>query len=880
MKNDEPRAINLADYQAPAFLIDEVFLEVELHPADTRVKSRLTIRRNPDRPEGGLPLVLDGKLLKLDKVEIDGALLGANHYQVDSETLTIPDVPDAFTLEITTRCAPESNTALIGLYLTEDIYCTQCEAEGFRRLTYFADRPDVMATYRTRIIASEDQAPVLLSNGNLVDSGTLDDGRKFAEWHDPFPKPSYLFALVAGHLAHIEDKFVTMSGREVTLRIFVEPGNEGRCAYAMDALKRSFKWDEERFGREYDLDIFMVVAVSAFNMGAMENKGLNVFNDKYVLASPDTATDVDYENIEAIIAHEYFHNWTGNRITCRDWFQLCLKEGLTVFRDQEFTSDMRSRAVKRIADVRLLRAAQFPEDQGPLAHPVRPDSYIEINNFYTATVYEKGAELCRMIHTLAGPERFRKGMDLYFERHDGEAATVEDFLSALADGAELDLTRFKRWYVQAGTPDVYVTTEYNAETRSYTVNLRQSSKPTPGQSHKLPLHIPFALGLIGEDGKDLPLRLEGETSGKATTRILELKETAQRFVFTDIPSKPVPSLLRGFSAPVKLHADLSEAERLFLMTHDSDPFNRWEAVQSYATRLMIEGAAAIRKGTPEPSPAALIAAYGTLLDLADEDPAFVAHAIQLPAEASVAQEIGQDVDPDAIHAAYKNLKESINTALKDRLLNIYTKQTSTAPFSPDARSAADRLLRNTVLSFLATGPEGVELAAKQFDAATNMTDEIAALGVLANSDGPARQDALDRFYAKWQKDPLVIDKWLTIQSMAALPDTLERVKALTRHPAFSMKNPNRFRAVIGSFAAANPVSFHDASGAGYAFVVDKLIELDPINPQTTARLLNGFRTWRQFEPRRRTLMEAEMRRVLATENLSKDSFEICSKILA
>jgi aminopeptidase N len=582
MRPEDPRPVLLKDYAPPPYLIGEVRLEIELDPAATRVRARLKMRRNPKAARA--PLVLDGQKLTLHEVSIDGETLSGNAYQTDGEHLTIPDAPDGeFMLETVTTCGPEANTQLIGLYRSNGIYCTQCEAEGFRRITYYLDRPDVMAVFTTRIVADEKVAPVLLSNGNLTASGKLGGRRHFAEWHDPFPKPAYLFALVAGDLAHVEDKFVTMSGREVTLRIFVEPGNEDRCAYAMDALKRAMRWDEVTFGREYDLDIFMIVAVSAFNMGAMENKGLNVFNDKYVLARPDTATDADYASIEAIIAHEYFHNWTGNRITCRDWFQLCLKEGLTVFRDQEFSSDMRSRPVKRIADVRLLRSHQFPEDQGPLAHPVRPDSYIEINNFYTATVYEKGAELVRMIHTLAGAKRFRKGMDLYFKRHDGEAATVENFLDALADGAKLDLSQFRRWYAQAGTPEVLASGRYDAARKTYTLKVSQVCAATPGQPLKEPYHIPLAVGLVGADGKDMALSLDAEEKASGTTRILNLTERTQTFRFSNVGEKPVPSLLRGFTAPVTLSTNLKARDWVFLMTHDSDPFNRWEAAQRYAS---------------------------------------------------------------------------------------------------------------------------------------------------------------------------------------------------------------------------------------------------------------------------------------------------------
>ncbi len=879
MRTEDPRPIRLNDYTPPAFKVDTVRLEIELDPADTRVRSALRMQRN----SGTGPLVLDGEKLTLHEVKIDGVKLGPNAYQVDDEHLTILDVPAGpFTLETLTSCAPEENTALTGLYLSGGIYCTQCEAEGFRRIAYSLDRPDAMAVFTTRIVADRKALPVLLSNGNPVAQGKLADGRHFAEWHDPHPKPSYLFALVAGDLAHVEDTFVTMSGRKVTLRIFVERGNEDRCAYAMEALKRSMKWDEDAFGREYDLDIFMIVAVSAFNMGAMENKGLNVFNDKYILARPDTATDADYAAIEAIIAHEYFHNWTGNRITCRDWFQLCLKEGLTVFRDQEFTSDMRSRPVKRISDVRLLRAHQFTEDGGPLAHPVRPDSYIEINNFYTATVYEKGAELCRMIHTLAGPKRFRKGMDLYFERHDGEAATVENFLDALADGAGLDLTQFKRWYNQAGTPEVLASGRYDAARQTYTLKLSQICAPTPGQPHKAPYHIPIAVGLVGPDGKDIKLQLEGEDKPGAKTRVLSLTEREATWRFRNIAERPVPSLLRGFTAPVKLNANLKERDLVFLMAHDSDSFNRWEAAQRYAMGLMTATVEARKTGGGARKGTAFAETIRQLLASKKTDPDFVAQMIMLPSEQTLAQAIGKDVDVDAIHAAREGLRTSIATQLKDVLAGAYHALKIEGPYSPDAAHAGRRALRNACLGYLAAAPgrDGIELASAQFAEADNMTDQIAALSVLANIDCPERVAALEAFRARWKDDHLVMDKWLSIQAMSALPDTLDEVKWLTTHPVFTMRNPNKVRALITSFATMNQLRFHSANGAGYAFVADKVLELDTLNPQVAARLLGAFKSWRQFEPKRRNLMAKQLKRIAAGERLSRDVYEIANKTLA
>jgi aminopeptidase N len=882
MRDESPRPVRLAEYRPPAFLVDDVFLEVELDPNATRVRGRLSMRRNPAYGEADAPLVLDGEKLELEAVRLDGEPLSPNRYQVDDRHLTVADVPDAFTLETVSRCDPQANTALSGLYLSNGIFCTQCEAEGFRRITWFPDRPDVMATYRTRIVAPDD-VPVLLSNGNCVETGRLADGRHFAEWRDPFRKPSYLFALVAGRLGHVEDRFTTASGRDVTLRIFVEPGNEPRCAYAMDALKRAMRWDEERFGREYDLDIFMIVAVSAFNMGAMENKGLNVFNDKYILADPSTATDADYAGIETVVAHEYFHNWTGNRITCRDWFQLCLKEGLTVFRDQEFTSDLHSRAVKRIEDVRTLRARQFPEDQGPLAHAVRPDSYIEINNFYTPTIYEKGAEIVRMIATLAGRERFRAGMDCYFARHDGEAATVEQFLAALADGSGLDLSRFPLWYAQSGTPRVEATGVYDPAERAYALTLTQSCPATPGQpaEDKQPVPIPVAVGLVGPDGADLPLRLDGEAGSSGTTRVLALTERTRTFRFRDVAAPPVPSLLRGFSAPVQVSVARSAADWRLLMTHDSDPFNRWEAVQTFATERLIVDVAALRGGSAPDSHPELVEAFAALLADGAGDPSFAALALTLPGEATIAQAIGRDVDTDAIHAAREALRAEIGDALRAAFRETYARSRPEGPYSPDAEQAGLRALRNASLAYLVAAPggEGVALALNQFAEADNMTDQIAALGLVAHTDCAERQATLDSFEARWRSDPLVLDKWFAVQATAPLAGTLDRVMALRGHPAFSMANPNRVRALIGSFAA-NPVGFNAGDGAGYRFVANAVRTLDAANPQVAARLLGAFRSWRQMEPVRQAHMRAALEEVAGTEGLSRDVYEIATRTLA
>jgi len=798
------------------------------------------------------------------------------------DRLTIAQPPHRpFRLEIETLVDPSANTQLSGLYRSGAIYCTQCEAEGFRRITYFPDRPDVMAVYTTRIEADKGAAPVLLANGNLTASGDIaGTSRHFAVWHDPFPKPSYLFALVGGTLGRVEDRFRTMSGRDVTLRIYVEPGKEDRCAHAMDALKRSMRWDETAFGREYDLDIFMIVAVSDFNMGAMENKGLNIFNDKYVLASPQTATDGDFERIEAIIAHEYFHNWTGNRITCRDWFQLCLKEGLTVFRDQEFSADMRSRAVERISDVRGLRAHQFVEDAGPLAHPVRPALYHEINNFYTSTVYEKGAEVVRMIKTLLGPDKFREGMDLYFTRHDGEAATIEQFVQCFADVSERDLSQFMLWYSQAGTPEVVVTGHYNAHARSYRLDVAQTVPPTPGQLEKAPMGIPLAVGLVGRDGRDLPLQLDG--GGKVERGVLTLTRPAETFVFGDVGEPPVPSLNRGFSAPIKLVANLSADDLRFLAAHDNDSFNRWQALQTLATRLLVDNTAARRAGAAERRDPGLTDAFAAILADGTLEPAYVALMLTLPGEADIAREIGRDVDPEAIFAARIQLLAALGGELGAPLFDHYRRLAESGPYSPDAVSAGRRALRNTCLDLLVATrrPDAITLAARQYQAADNMTDRMAALSTLSLCDVPERTAALADFYTRYADDPLIIDKWFSLQATIPEPATLDRVKALTVHPAFSFANPNRVRALISTFAMGNQKEFNRADGAGYAFVVDTVLALDPKNPQVAARLLSALKSWRVLEPGRRGLAEQALQRVAAAPTLSPDVADIAQRALA
>ncbi|MDB5487197.1 MAG: aminopeptidase [Reyranella sp.] len=873
-----PGTIRRVDYTPPPFLIDSVDLDVGLAQETTSVVARLAVRRNPASVSKPADLVLDGKKMELVSVRLDGQ---PTRHDVTPETLTIRDVPDSFALEIATRLRPQDNTELTGLYKSRDLFCTQCEAEGFRRITYFLDRPDVMARYTTRIVAERALAPVLLSNGNLVDSGDLGDGRHFARWEDPFPKPSYLFALVAGRLECLEDRFTTRSGREVTLRIYVRPGDVGRCDHAMESLQKSMKWDEDVYGLEYDLDTFMIVAIDDFNMGAMENKGLNVFNSKLVLANPETATDLDYHSIEAVIGHEYFHNWTGNRVTCRDWFQLSLKEGLTVFRDQQFSADMGSAADARIDDVRRLRAGQFPEDAGPMAHPVRPDSYIEINNFYTATVYQKGAEVVRMMHTLLGPERYRKGMDLYFERHDGQAVTCDDFASAMEDASGVDLTQFRRWYAQAGTPDLKVVGSYDAANRRYTMTVDQSLRPTPGQPEKLPMHIPLSIGLLDGAGSDLPLRFVGEATAGGATRVLDVRNPRDVFVFEDVPEKPVASLLRGFSAPVKLEAPRSDDELTFLMAHDSDPFARWEAGQQLAARLILEMVEAHKAGKPLVVPDHFVDAIRRTLDDQRLDRSFIADAVTLPGLAFLG-ELMPEIDIEGLWAAQQRIRAVLSDQIADRWSAVYDSNRASGPyrFTPD--EVGRRRLRSTALSYLSTdkGDAARRRAVGYFESASNMTEQVAGLTVLAELGGAEGEAALASFYERWKNEPLVLDKWFGIQARTTTEGTLERVKRLVDHPSYDRKNPNRVYSLIGAFASGNPVQFHDAAGGGYRFLADQVLATDKLNPQIAARLLGPLGSWRRYDEGRQALMKRELQRIVEEPGLSRDVFEIASKSLA
>jgi len=893
MREPAPQTIYLKDYAPPPFLISTVALDVDIRGDHALVRATLAVARNPKSADRLAPLALDGEEIELQSVALDGRTLAPGEYVLGEEILSIAKVPDRFTLETVSRIHPQNNTRLEGLYATGSGFVTQCEAEGFRRITWFIDRPDVMARYTTTIHAERARYPVLLSNGNLVAQGEEADGRHFATWSDPFPKPSYLFAMVAAKLEKLDDSFVTRSGRTAKLAVYVEPGKLDQCGFAMRCLKSAMQWDEEVFGLELDLDGYIIVAVGDFNSGAMENKGLNIFNTKYVLARPDTATDIDYQNIDRVVAHEYFHNWTGDRVTCRDWFQLSLKEGLTVFRDQEYGADRYSRAVQRIGEVRGLRASQFPEDAGPMAHPVRPAAYMEIRNFYTMTVYEKGAEVVRMQHTLLGPKMFRAGMDLYFKRHDGQAVTTDDFVQTMQDASGIDLGQFRRWYEQAGTPVVEAEGSYDAAAMRYTLTLEQSCPPTPGQESKLPLHIPFALGLVGPDGMDIELLLEGEEPGdqrasgqqnKEITRVLSLQEPRQSFVFVNVPAAPVPSLLRNFSAPVIVKYGFSDADLTHLMAHDANAFNRWEAGQRLALELILRDIRARRGKAPGAdgglnAPQTFVAAFARVLADAPRDPAFGAEALALPSEVYIAEQL-EEVDPDAIHAARNSLRRQLARALKNELLAACHAHAVPGPYSPDAHSAGRRALRNLCLGYLLELDDAAAraLALAQFEGADNMTDAMAALAALANYDCPERTQALNAFYAKWQNEPLVVDKWLAVQAGSRLPGTLAAVRRLLAHPAFDIRNPNKVYALIRSFSS-NHVRFHAADGGGYQFLAEQVVAIDAFNPQVAARMARAFDRWKKFDAGRKQHASTALKRIADAQGLSRDVAEIVTKAL-
>lgn len=880
MTEPSSKTIFLKDYQPPVFLIDSVDLHFELNSNATVVTSRMQMRRNPDRADGG-ELVLDGQELELLSVTINQQPLTADEYQLDDNSLTLNTIPDDCVVEIRTRIYPHNNTSLEGLYKSGDTYCTQCEAEGFRKITYFLDRPDVMATYTTTIEADQSQFPMLLSNGNPIDQGSSDNNRHWVRWQDPHRKPTYLFALVAGNLSSIEDSFTTQSGNQVKLRIYTEPTNIDKCDYAMDSLKRAMKWDEDIFGLEYDLDMFMIVATNDFNMGAMENKGLNIFNTKYVLASADTATDGDYQGIESVIGHEYFHNWTGNRVTCRDWFQLSLKEGLTVFRDQEFSADMAARSVQRIMDVNILRSSQYPEDAGPMAHPIRPESYEEISNFYTSTVYNKGAEVVRMYHTMLGVDGFRKGMDLYFQRHDGQAVTTEDFLAAMQDANEADLSIFQRWYQQAGTPRLVVETDYDEAQCRYRISVTQSCPDTPGQTNKQPFHIPLALGLLDASGSDMPLTVSDQAQkAPESTSILNITQQSQTFEFVDVKEKPVPSFLRGYSAPVQVCYDHSDQDLAFLLANDSDAYNRWDSGQQLSLRLMLSRVAARHNKQPDPSAATLIKGLGSALQESANDPAFFALTLTLPGE-SYAGEQMSEIDVDSIHHTRIDLKREIAQQLHTEIRRTYDDNLVEGNYAPTPQAMGKRQLRNLCLSYLAErdNSDVQTLCMQQFNNASNMTDSLGALTPLTNMDCSQRDEALMAFYERWKNDALVVDKWLGLQATSRLENTFDAVVALLDHPCFSMKNPNKVRALLGAFAHRNPHHFHRPDGAGYNFIADQTIALDRLNPQIAARLVSSLSRWRRYDSNRQTRMTAALERVIASHGLSKDVSEIVSKSL-
>jgi aminopeptidase N len=890
MRDAAPQAINLRDYAPPPFLVSHVALDVDIRPGVATVRATLTVARNPAAKAREDALVLDGMGLELVSVALDGRALAAGAYELDASHLTIHAVPDAFTLQTVARFDPWKNTRLEGLYATASGLVTQCEAEGFRHITWFVDRPDVMARYAVTICAERARFPRLLANGNLVGQGdgeptgwfmpTQPSGH-WARWEDPHAKPCYLFAMVAADLDLLEDHFTTRSGKRALLQIYVERGKLDQTGFAMQALKKCMLWDEERFGLELDLERFMIVAVPDFNAGAMENKGLNIFNTKYILARSDTATDYDYFGVDKVIAHEYFHNWTGNRVTCRDWFQLSLKEGLTVYRDQEYSADEYSRPVVRIQEVRDLRNRQFPEDAGPMAHPVRPESYVEVNNFYTSTVYDKGAEVVRMYATLLGKDGFRRGMDLYFQRHDGQAVTCDDFRAAMADANRADLAQFGRWYSQAGTPVVECRGTYDKAERTYTLDLAQSCAPTPGQEDKQPFVIPLAVGLVDPRGRDMPLTIEGaDATQAATTAVLELTRSHQRFVFTGVDTEPVPSLLRGFSAPVTVRFEYADAQLLHLMAYDSDLFNRWEAGQALATRILLAGVDQLRAGRGMTVPADFLEAIGRTLADGAKDPAFAAETLQLPSEGYLA-ECMAIADPEAIHKARMHLMREAAMRYRTRFEAAFRHFSVHGPYSPDAAASGRRALRNAALAYVSVIDDATAraLAFLEFRRAENMTDAMAALGCLSCSAGPERERALALFHDKWKDEALVIDKWFRVQATSCLPGTLERVKALAAHPLFDLKNPNRARALLHAFALDNPLHFHAADGSGYRWTAEQVAALDRLNPQVASRLARAFDRWKKYDAGRQTHARAALESIRAVEGLSSNVGEVVGRAL-
>ncbi len=891
-RDAQPKTIHLKDYRSPDYFIDRTELRIELGDDETLVRAVLHMRRvaaltttsgssTQDKTKP-TELVLDGQQLELREIALNGLALGAQDYRLSADSLVIHAVPDNFQLETVAAITPQHNTSLEGLYKSSKMYCTQCEAEGFRKITWYLDRPDVMSEFITTIEADKARFPVLLSNGNPIAQGELSNGRHWVTWHDPFKKPAYLFAMVGGDLCCIEDSFTTMTGRNIALRIFVEQKDIDKCDHAMASLKNSMAWDEQVYGREYDLDIFMIVAVDDFNMGAMENKGLNIFNTSCVLAKPETTTDAGFQRVEAVVAHEYFHNWSGNRVTCRDWFQLSLKEGFTVFRDSQFSSDMGSPTVKRVDSVNVLRTMQFAEDAGPTAHPVQPASFMEISNFYTLTIYEKGAEIVRMIHTLLGDEAFRKGSDLYFDRHDGAAVTIEDFVAAMADASNRDFTQFMNWYRQAGTPRLSISGEYNAAQKTYRLDIRQSCPATPEAKTKQPFLIPLRMGLVGRRG-DLPLYAKNLAQGE-TEIVIELGRAEQSIVFEQVPENPVPSLLRGFSAPVKLDFPYSRDDLNHLMSFDSDGFNRWEACNRLALGILQELIQRHLNNETLTLDGRLIEAYRGLLTDASLDKAMVALMLALPGEAYLS-EVADVVEVEAIHQVRQFVRLTLGEALAQELTRVYQDNTIADVYQATGAQIAQRSLRNITLAYLmqAGSDAALELARTQFESAHNMTDASAALTALVNSPLAVTRGytatALNAFYQQWRHEPLVVNLWLQIQAWCPLPNGLDRVQALMKHPSFDIKNPNKVRSVIGAFCAGNAVNFHRADGAGYVFLADRIIELDALNPQVASRLVTPFTRWRKYPQGRSDLMQAQLDRLRAEPALSKDVYEIVAKSL-
>ena len=892
MKNALARTTYLKNYKPPHYLIETTELDFDLYQDHATVVSRLLFKKNSSLlSDIEDSLILHGQELVLEKLSIDGKQLGEEDYQITGEELVIPSLSkilggpnERFVVECRTRIEPQNNTALEGLYKSKTMFCTQCEAEGFRRITYYLDRPDVMSTFTTKITADKSKYPVLLSNGNNIDVGDVegDPSRHWAQWQDPFKKPSYLFALVAGELVSLDDTFITCSGREIQLKIFVKEKDIDKCDHAMVSLKKSMAWDEEVYGREYDLDIFMIVAVDDFNMGAMENKGLNIFNTSCVLANPRTTTDIAFQRVEAVVAHEYFHNWSGNRVTCRDWFQLSLKEGFTVFRDSEFSADMGSRTVKRVEDVAFLKTVQFAEDAGPMAHSVRPDTYMEISNFYTVTIYEKGSEVVRMINQILGSENFRKGTDLYFERHDGQAVTTEDFVKAMEDASDTDLTQFRRWYSQAGTPKLSIEGTYDAQAKHFTLTVNQSCPPTPGQLEKKPFYIPLRVGLLDKEGNELDLILEpNDEPLSVKDRILLITESSQEFVFKNIDQEPIPSLLRGFSAPVRMEYLYSRDELYFLMVHDSDGFNRWNAAQLLSVDIMNE----LQRSVAFDMPPLLVKAFeGVLANSFEEgvDKAMLAHLLALPTEGILIEQ-AVVADVDAIHIVREQIANQLASTLKDSFLKVYTTNCTDQAYEADAASIAKRALKNVALAYLVRTGDGKCLMTcfNQFSEAENMTDQMAALRCLVNSDTAKGQEladqALDRFYEQWHHEPLVVDQWFAVQATCQLPMTLNKVTKLLDHEAFSSRNPNKVRSLIGAFCGQNHVGFHNSNGEGYEFLADRVLELDQLNPQIAARLLTPLTRWRKFDTKRQAMMQSQLQRIKASPKLSKDVFEVVEK---